>query len=263
MTELADATAVAWMARLLAVAAGVAALELIWVRRAFADDGVFAWPVLRRDWRARGIADRIFGYRGFVATIAVQLAAAIALPWTACAAPAWIILATTLIIALRHRGSYNGGSDSMLIIVAAAVGLARSAPGARLAHVGLGYAAVQLVLSYVVAGVAKLRDPAWRTGRALPIVIRLPHYRVPGVAIRALSRPAIARLAGWAMLGFECGAPLALLSPAICLVVLGLGAAFHLANAWVFGLDRFLWSWLAAYPALLWAAGQLAYGGAS
>jgi hypothetical protein len=29
-------------------------------------------------------------------------------------------------------------------------------------------------------------------------------------------------------------------------------AAFHLANACLFGLNRFLWIWLAAYPPLLW-----------
>ncbi|HEY0191485.1 MAG TPA: hypothetical protein VGC42_10220, partial [Kofleriaceae bacterium] len=241
-----EAVAVARLGRLVAVAAGVAALELVWVRRAFADDGPLAWPVLRRDWprRWRPLADRVFGYRGFVLAIAAQLIAALALPWTASAVPAWLIAASTLLVAIRCRGSYNGGSDAMLLIVAVALGLARAAPGAAVAHAGLGYAGIQLVLSYVIAGVAKLPDPAWRTGRALPVLVRLPHYRVPGLAIRALSRPAIARAAAWATLTFECAAPVALVGPTSCAAVLAVGAVFHLANAWVFGLDRFLWSWL-------------------
>jgi hypothetical protein len=36
------------------------------------------------------------------------------------------------------------------------------------------------------------------------------------------------------------------------LAALALTAAFHLANACLFGLNRFLWVWLAAYPSLIW-----------
>ena len=33
---------------------------------------------------------------------------------------------------------------------------------------------------------------------------------------------------------------------------LALAAVFHTANACLFGLNRFLWAWLAAFPALIW-----------
>jgi hypothetical protein len=33
--------------------------------------------------------------------------------------------------------------------------------------------------------------------------------------------------------------------------MLAIAAVFHLTNAVVFGLNRFLWAWLAAFPALL------------
>jgi hypothetical protein len=84
----------------------------------------------------------------------------------------------------------------------------------------------------------------------------LPQYRVPGRLRAVLSRPGPARLAAWAMLGFECGFPLALVDPVLCGALLAAGACFHLANAIAFGLDRFLWAWLAAYPALLYWVGQ-------
>lgn len=253
------ATAITWLARLTAVAATVAALELLCARRALADTGVFSWPVLRgelaRAPRAvRVVADAALSYRGTFAVLAVQLAAALTLPWLAHPAPAWLVFATTLTIAIRFRGSYNGGSDAMLLVVTLALALARSAPDSQLARAGLAYAAAQLVLSYFVAGVAKLGDPAWRRGTALPIVLALPHYHVAPRIAAALSRPAIARLAGWAMLGFECAFPLALVGPRACTTLLAIGAAFHLANAVVFGLNRFLWTWLAAYPALLYWA---------
>jgi hypothetical protein len=72
-----------------------------------------------------------------------------------------------------------------------------------------------------------------------------------------LSRAAIAAIAGWLMLGFECGAPLALTGRTACLALLAFGAGFHVVNAVVFGLNRFLWTWLAAYPALLYWAGHI------
>ena len=33
---------------------------------------------------------------------------------------------------------------------------------------------------------------------------------------------------------------------------LGLAALFHLANAVLFGLNRFFWIWMTAYPSILW-----------
>jgi hypothetical protein len=251
-----EASAVAWMARGTAVAAAVAALELLCVRHALADTGVFAWPVLRAELAGapraiRVIADRVLCYRGTLVVLGLQLAAALALPWTEHPAPAWLVLATSLAISIRFRGSYNGGSDAMLLVVALAVALARTAPGSPVARAGLAYCAAQLVLSYFVSGIAKLRDPAWRDGRALGILSRLPQYRVPPRAIAALSRPVVARVAAGTMLAFECGFPAALGDPAVCAGLLVFGAGFHLVNAVVFGLDRFLWTWLAAYPALL------------
>ncbi|HMG57658.1 MAG TPA: hypothetical protein VK601_29360 [Kofleriaceae bacterium] len=252
-----QAAALEWTSRLGAVAAAVAALELLWVRRALADDGVFAWPVLRRElapapWIVRALADRALSYRGTLAVLGLQLAAALALPWSTSPLPAWLVLACSLAISIRFRGTYNGGSDAMLLVVMLALGIARSAPDTGGAAAGLAYVAAQLVLSYFIAGIAKLREATWRTGRALPLLVRTPHYRVPAWAAATLSRPAIARWAARSILAFECGFPLAFTHPAACTALLAAGAAFHLGNAIVFGLDRFLWTWLAAYPALIY-----------
>jgi hypothetical protein len=251
--------ATAWMARGGAIAAAVAALELLWVRRALADTGEFAWPVLRGELAAapgwlRALADRVLSYRGTVAVLMIQLAAALALPWSAHPALPWLVLASSLVISIRFRGTYNGGSDAMLLIVMLALGLARSAPGSPLAAAGLAYAAAQLVLSYFIAGIAKLPDSAWRTGRAVQAMVRLPQYRVPPRVMARLSPPRVARAAAWAMFVFECAFPLTLVHPAACAGLLACGVAFHLTNAIVLGLNRFLWTWIAAYPALIYWA---------
>lgn len=241
--------AIEWMPRLAAIAVAIAALELLVVRRALADDGVFAWPILRRDFASPWIADLVFAYRPTLAILALQLAAALALPWIDHPAPAWIAFATTLAIAVRFRGTYNGGSDSMLLVVTLSLAVARTWP--EHARIALGYCAAQLVLSYVIAGVAKLGDAAWRSGRALTILVDLPQYRVPR-RIAAVVRP-LSRIGCWTILAWEIGFPVVVVNMTACTIMLAIGAAFHVANAVVFGLNRFVWAWLAAYPALVYS----------
>ena len=239
------ATAALWMSRLAAIATAVAALELIVVHGALST-GVYRWSVVRRGLPFGLVGDVIFASPWPV--LIVQLASALALPWTSYAFVPWLAFTSTFSIAIRFRGTYNGGSDAMLLVVLLALALVRT--DSRLALAGLGYAAVQLVLSYAISGFAKLREPRWRNGTALDTLVRLPHYNVPPRLVSILTSPA-ARLATFAMLGFECLFPIALFDPTVCVVALVGAAAFHLVNAIVFGLNRFLWAWLAAFPALL------------
>ena len=51
---------------------------------------------------------------------------------------------------------------------------------------------------------------------------------------------------------FELAFPLALASLATLALALVGAACFHLANAFLFGLNRFFWTWIAAYPSLIW-----------
>ena len=51
--------------------------------------------------------------------------------------------------------------------------------------------------------------------------------------------------------------PLALLTPATLAVGLMLTMSFHIANFVMFGFNRFVWVWAAAYPSLIWLQGRL------
>ena len=57
---------------------------------------------------------------------------------------------------------------------------------------------------------------------------------------------------GWAVILFELVFPLALLDPVALKLALLCAAGFHFSNACFFGLNRFFWIWLCAYPALIW-----------
>lgn len=239
------ADASTWMARLASLAVVIAALELLVVRRALGEQGSFRWSILGRDYgpRLRTLLTPVFGTRGITAILVLQLASGVALPLVAHPLVPAMAAATTLAIAVRFRGTFNGGSDSMLLVVLVALAL----PGRS----GLALAAIQLVLSYAIAGLAKLGDPAWRRGTALATLVQLPHYAVPR-ALAPLLSGRLGRVTAFAMLAFECTFPLALVDPAACTAYLAVGAAFHLGNAITFGLNRFLWTWLAAYPALMY-----------
>lgn len=72
-------------------------------------------------------------------------------------------------------------------------------------------------------------------------------------ALRAwAARPAPLVAGAWVMLVFEAAFPLALLHPFAIRAALAAALAFHLVNASVFGLNRFVWAWLAGYPLLVW-----------
>lgn len=242
----------------LAVAIAVVqqSVELLALRRAMADDGVWAWSVLRREFVGvpAGLADAVFGDRGTLAVLTLRLAAAAAVPVAPALPCLLVMLATTLLVALRWRGSFNGGSDAMTITVLLAASVAGAFPGSDAVQLGcLWYVALVSVHSYVIAGLVKLRAPAWRDGSALSIFVAGSVHGAPaGAAVFA--RPGIARAVSWTMIALECLFPLALLDPWICAGFIALAVPFHVVNAYVFGLDRFVFAWVATYPALLYCS---------
>lgn len=174
------------------------------------------------------------------------------------AAAAFGLIAIALSVLERCDGPYNGGSDRMSLLVLCCVFAAHVMPGTRSVELAYGYLAIQLVLSYVISGWVKIVNPDWRSGRALCDVFLFSSYPV-SESLRALAaRPRLLRTAAWAVMGFELAMPLALLDRHALIVLLAVAGSFHLANACLFGLNRFLWIWLAAYPSLWWLQGRIA-----
>lgn len=161
--------------------------------------------------------------RAFQALMALRLVASVALFFVAPPALVWFLLFTTVLTSVRFGGTLNGGSDYMTVVALSSL----------LVPWGSVYLAVQLTLSYFVAGIVKLKQKDWRNGSALTRLTGLP-----------------AQMA-WPVLLWECTFPLAWLNHSLCLAYLMVGLVFHLANAKILGLNRFFWIWLAAYPSLL------------
>lgn len=118
-----------------------------------------------------------------------------------------------------------------------------------------------MVLSYAISGWVKLVNPDWRAGRALCVVFAWSAYPQSGALRDWAARPRLVRAMAWRVMVFELAFPLALLYPHALAVGLVLAASLHLTNAWLFGLNRFVWVRVSGYPALWCLQGRLLGGG--
>lgn len=160
------------------------------------------------------------------------------------------LLLTQIYILHRWRGSFNGGSDSMTILVM--MGLAMPT------QVGLIFIAVHAVFSYFLAGFVKIRQPSWRNGTALPLFLKSSIHLGSQLVANKIKNPKVWLILGWGTLVFECLFPLSLLSPTLCIYFISLACVFHVANCFFLGLNRFLWAWAATWPSLLFCSSILA-----
>ncbi len=177
--------------------------------------------------------------------LAAALAAGISQHW----APTVVMAVATYLTAVRHRGTFNGGSDTVTIHVLIALGTSQIWP--QLEIHALIYIAVFASLSYFAAGVAKLFSVSWRSGAALSQFLLFSNAAFPNRFTAAVRRrPDITRKWSWVAMGWEILFPLALFFPAAAWIFLVSGVAFHLLNFYFFGLNRFFWAWLATYPAI-------------
>lgn len=163
----------------------------------------------------------------------------------------------SLAILRRFQGPYNGGSDRMGLLALWCLTLSRLMPTLPWREILFAYLGLQLTLSYAIAGGVKIVNPDWRSGRALRDVFAFSAYPVSEDLRRWADRPRAMLAMSWAVMLFELAFPLTLLSPPALIVGLAIAAAFHLANACLFGLNRFFWTWLAVYPAILWLQDRL------
>jgi hypothetical protein len=193
-----------------------------------------------------------------------------------------------LLTQVRWRGALNGGSDLMTLSMLNSLlfGLCLGqvsafAPGDNPVMPGIVFApetpsaswtylperaalwliCIHLLTSYFVAGAVKMLQPEWRSGQAL---IHFLDASVHGSLSAGswLRIPRLAALIAWSFMVWEVLMPLSLLHPRLALMGCVLAAAFHLLIFVYLGLNRFLWIWLAGFPAVVFAAAELAALGA-
>lgn len=168
-----------------------------------------------------------------------------------------VLCAINLSLLTRFAGPYNGGSDRMGTLVLSMLTIAQLAPSDRVSELALGYLGFQLVLSYVISGWVKIVNPEWRRGRALRDVFEFSVYPVSRSLRGWADWPGLMLGMSWAVMLFELFFPVAMLSAQMLAAGLVVAGAFHLANAALFGLNRFFWVWVSAYPSIIWLQDRL------
>ena len=157
-----------------------------------------------------------------------------------------------LLILPFFNGPYNGGADRMSLLILVCLTGAYILPEPRWRELAFGYLGMQLLLSYFMSGWVKIVNPDWRSGRALRDVFLFSAYPA-GENVRAwAAQPRLLLAMGWAVMLFELAFPLTVLSQPALIAALAIAALFHGANACLFGLNRFFWIWICAYPSILW-----------
>lgn len=255
-----------WMTWLLSWSLGLQCLEYLRTQHMTAPDGVWAWSVQQADiplsnpgiraflnkiytpaWHATHLWLRLYVvlYMGFMG---VSLGAVM------------FLFASTLLILIRWRGAFNGGSDFLTLVVLTGllieeVGRVFWAP-ALAVRAGLWYVTIHAISSYFVSGWVKLLRPEWRSGRAMTIFLNGGVYG-PLPVNSLLRNPRVAQWGSWAFTLWEGFFPLALLHPLLALLFCAVAALFHGLVFWFFGLNRFFWAWMASFPAILACSGTL------
>jgi hypothetical protein len=256
-----------WCALPLAVGVSIDALELLVDRAQLDEGGVYGYfvlatgrPVLLSGSLAPLFA-AIFRYPNVLGLVIAQLGAAAVLFAAGTIRSAELIvpagLAVLVILGARMllylRSNFGlDGCDQMILVVCSGLGVALLIPGRVAQTIALDYIAAQLLLSYAVAGVAKAVSPVWRSGRAITGIMSTVDFGVPRFGTFLRNNPILARALCWSVIGFECGAAVAIVAGTPgAIVIIACGLLFHISVALFMGLNLFPWVFAATYPALL------------
>jgi hypothetical protein len=264
---LSAAEALALSERLAGASALIASLELLARRRSLARGGLLGWEVvqLRSAWLTHGrlarCLDTLFTGSGLLLLVILRAAAAawLVVGHTGAAHGTVVVVAALTTLLLMLRTSFgNDGADQMCLLVLLAGAIAR-ASGARPAvlEAALWFIALQACLSYATSGIAKLWGGAWRDGSGIVGILSTHTYGLPALATLFTRRPALAVSVSWMIIASEALFPLVLVAPEPWIpAVLAGGLTFHLGCAVVMGLNTFIWSFAAAYPAIYWVTSR-------
>ena len=241
-------------------------IEFLALREPLSARGVWTYAIGRDDLaHASRLTQRFFAFLSrdhlWLAHLCLRLLAAAALVIHGGSAPVvGFLFLGSVVVLIRWRGAFNGGSDFMTIVVLS--GLFIASMGAWVGHQELGlragliYIAIHSASSYFISGGVKLLNADWRSGRALPLFLDGGVYGPLSPTSLYWKKP-VAMLCSWAFITWECLAPLAFLDVVFALVYCAIVGVFHLLVFWYFGLNRFVFAWLSTFPAIIYVAGQL------
>ncbi len=238
-------------------------LEYLRMGKYTADDGFWSWQLQRADIPnapMRALLDVLFKPRLYQLHLVLRLLAAAVLAVQGASLPLMVFLFVgNLLILIRWRGAFNGGSDFLTLVVL--TGLFISQGVGALGNPELGwqagfwYIAIQAITSYFMSGSVKVLRREWRNGSAMTIFLNGAIYG-PLSPTHPLRNKWLALIGSWSFIVWEMLFPLSLLDPRLAVVFCAVAAVFHFLVFWFFGLNRFFWAWVCSFPAIIWCSAE-------
>lgn len=239
----------------------ISAIELFWARSELQPGGLLDWRLM---WTKSAPAHTglvrtvnrlyllLWRPRVFTTLIVVDCLISLSLLYRPYL-PALLACAVVLqIIELRRLRFAIDGSDQMTLIVLAAAFCGQLDPTGVAGWAAVSFLAAEVCLAYWVSGSFKLYSPIWRSGRALSWIARTKAYGHRSFSSLINRYPFAAQASAYAIITFECGFVVSVISPRPILVVFLVGGVlFHIACSLIMGLNRFLWAFVATYPAVI------------
>jgi len=164
-----------------------------------------------------------------------------------------VVLFITCLLSNYRDSIGREGSDQMQLIILMALFLTSQFWSSELLRlIGLIFIAIQSSISYSVAGISKLFSKYWRNGSAFFSIMNTVSYGDQRLAKLYHRRKYLGLITCWIVIVFECLFPLVFFLPErFMFVFLGTALIFHLANAFIMGLNNFTWTFLATYPSIV------------
>ena len=150
--------------------------------------GLMSWTVTSAVPKRRisdVIGRRVMPWSRYRWVLLAKLAFGVLAPFAAagprlgCALVATILAASVMVTLLRSGYGLDGADQMSFIALASGAAGMILGPDTAAANVVLAFLAAQLALSYLVAGIAKLVSPEWRSGIGLQGVFSTASYREP------------------------------------------------------------------------------------
>lgn len=238
-------------------------IEMLFIRKELKSNGVFPWDVIRNDFKEfpkflKIFFDNLMSYPNFLGLLVLQFILSINLFFFSDFITSSLLLVVTLLICLRWRGSFNGGSDSMTLLVLGALVFTSALPTHPKASLaGLWYIAIQSSFSYFIGGFVKIKESSWWNGKALKDFLISSQYQIPEAAKSMSHNKGLLILFSWTIMLFEIFFPFILFFTQFKMEPLFIGASFHALNIYLFGLNRFFYAWISTYPALYYCSNSI------
>ncbi len=161
------------------------------------------------------------------------------------------IFLSSILINLRFRGIFNGGSDYLAIMIQWVCLIGLFYPDTLFSKIGLLYLAVQVIYSYFIAGYIKIIKPTWRQGLALPALLNNSILNSGLSFSRFLKKHRrFSQIITFTFLIFEISFPIIIWRPELGIYFLAFGFIFHMLNFILLGLNRFSQMWTVSYLAV-------------